>query len=256
MAYSDRSYVLSQGRVFICERNFNGADITGLEWVGDADDVILTVSQKTDKIKDSFTGKGLTVANPVTETDCMFKINALDMRLANWAMATWGDNSGANAGGSVVAEPITLFNDSYCKLQNIGVSNVVIAGAALNTDYVMDTAAHGMVKCLPGSPAAPAGTPLTTTVNYDYAANNGKIEAFVLGQKFYRVVVAGINTAQGNQPMILEVRQIQLEMAKKFDFISKKHMAFELAGELLLDGSRPLATAPGDLSQFFSWEKA
>jgi hypothetical protein len=149
-----------------------------------------------------------------------------------------------------------LFNGKYVKLANIGVSNVVVAGAVLNTDYVLDTAAHGMLRVLPGSSAAPVGTPFTTTVAYDYAANNGKVEAFVLGQKFYRIVVAGLNTAQGNQPTILEVRQVQLEMAKKFDFIGKKHMAFELGGELLIDGSRPLATEVGDLSQFFSFEKA
>ena len=256
MAFAQSSYILNQGRVFIAERNFNGADVTGLIWVGDADNVELTVTQKTDKIKDSFTGKGLTVANPVTETDAMLKINALDMAMQNWAMATWGDDSGAKIAGSVAGESIVLFNGQHTKLANIGVSNVVVAGAVVDTDYVLDTAAHGMLRCLASSPAAPLNAPLTTTVAYDYAANNGKVEAFVLGQKFYRIVVAGINTAQGNQPTILEVRQVQLEMAKKFDFIGKKHMAFELSGELLLDGLRSLATEPGDLSQFFSWEKA
>jgi hypothetical protein len=256
MAFAQSSYILSQARVFIVERAFNGPDIGALDWVGDADNVDLTVSQKTDKIKESYTGKGLTAANPVTETDCMLKINVLDMKLQNWAMATWGDDSGAKAGGSVTGESIVLFNGKYVKLANIGVSNVVVAGAVLNTDYVLDTAAHGMLRVLPGSSAAPVGIPFTIMVAYDYAANNGKVEAFVLGQKFYRIVVAGLNTAQGNQPTILEVRQVQLEMAKKFDFIGKKHMAFELGGELLIDGSRPLATEVGDLSQFFSFEKA
>jgi hypothetical protein len=256
MAFADASYLLNQGRVFIQERVFNGAMTTGLRWIGDADMVELTVSQKTDKIKDSFTGKGLTVANPVTETDCMLKINALDMQLKNWADATWGDNSGAIAAATGASETVVLYNGAYVKLSRPGVSNVVVSGAVLGTDYVVDSAQHGMLRVLSTSTTIPAGTPLTTTVTYDYAAYNGKVEAFVLGQKFYSLVVLGINTAQGNQPSILTVQQIQLEMAKKFDFIAKKHMTFELTGELLYDGLLPLAASPGDLSNFFSFVKA
>ncbi len=256
MAFADSSYILNQGRVFVQERDFNGAAVGGLRWMGDADNVELTVSQKTDKIKDSFTGKGLTVANPVTETDVMLKISALDQQMENWAMATWGDNTGAIVAGSVTDEDIVMYNGAYVKLANIGISNLNISGAVLDTDYVLDTAQHGMIRVLPGSTAAPEGTPFSTTASYDYAANNGKIEAFVLPQKFYTIVVAGINVAQGNQPTVLKVHQVQLEMAKKMDFIGKKRMVLELQGELLLDGSLPLAMEAGDLSQFFTWEKA
>lgn len=254
MAFS--GYVLNQGRVFIAERAFNGADVTGLDLIGDADTVELRVKQKTLPVVASFTGNGVTVANPVIETACTLKIQALDMRLKNWAAATWGDNSGPKAGNVVSGEALILYNGQYAKLKNIGVSGVVIAGATLGLDYVIDSARHGIVRVLPGSIVIPDGIPFATTVGYSYAANNGKVQAFVLGPKFYRVVVAGVNAAQGNQPTVLEVRQVQLEMATKLDFIAKKHMAFELGGELLFDSSLPTATAHGDLSNHFSWEIA
>jgi hypothetical protein len=256
MAFNSSGYLLNQGRVFLRERQFNGPATSGWVWVGDADNVSLSMSQKTDDIMDSFTGSGMIVASPVTETTAELTINVLDMQLKNWATATWGDNSGAKASGSVSGESIVLYNGEYVKLGNIGVSNVNVAGATLNTDYVLDTAAHGMLRVLSTSPAAPAGTPLSTTVSYDYAANNGKVEAFVLGQKFYSVMVAGINTAQGNQPTVLTIKQIQLGVSKKFDMIAKKHVAFELAGKVMYDQSLPLATTAGDLSNLFTWEAA
>jgi len=255
-AFNASGYVLNQGRVFIQERQFNGPATGPLKWVGDADSVSLTMSQKKDEIMDSFTGSGMIVAAPVTETTGELSINVLDMKLQNWAIATWGDDSGPNAGGTVSGEAITMFNGEYVKLANMGVSSVVVSGATLGTDYVMDTAAHGMLRVLPGSSAAPDGSPFTTTVSYTYAANNGKVEAFVLGQKYYTVVVAGRNAAQGNQPTVLTVKQIQLGVAKKFNFIEKKHMVFELSGSLMYDASLPLASVAGDLSNLFSWEAA
>ncbi len=256
MAFNNTGYLLNQGRVFIQERQFNGPPVGGLVWVGDADNVALSMSQKTDDIVDNFTGSGMIVAAPVTETTGDLTISVLDMRMKNWAMATWGTDSGAQIAGTVSGESIVMFNGQYVKLAHMGVSNVAVAGATLNTDYVMDTAAHGMLRVLDTSPAVPEGAPLTTTVSYDYAANNGKVEAFVLGQKYYTVVVAGINTAQGNQPTVLTIKQIQLSVSKKFDMISKKHMAFELMGKVMYDQSLPLATVAGDLSNLFSWEKA
>jgi hypothetical protein len=256
MAFTDRSPIVMQGRVFIQERSFNGAALTGLDWVGNCDNAVLELKQKNETIKDNFTGLGLTIANPVVETDADFSISVLDMRMQNWAMGVWGEWSGAEISGAVSGEDIVMYNDRYVQLAKPGVSSVVVAGATLDTDYVVDSAPHGLLRVLPGSAAAPDGTPFATTVDYNYAANNGKVEGFVTAQKFYTIVVNGINVAQGNQPMILTVRQIQLSMTKKMDFIDKKAMKFELMGTLLQDATISLPSAPGDLSQFFSLLKA
>lgn len=256
MAYTDSSYALVQGRVFLAERARNGALTTGLDWIGDADSVQLTVSQKTQPVKDQFSGGGLTTANPVIETSVSVKINALDTRLANWAAATWGDSSGARTSGSVSGEAITLYNGRYAKLVRIGVSSVVVTGAVLNTDYVVDSAAHGMLRVLASSVTIPSGTPLTTTVAYNYAASTGKVEALVLGQKYYQIVVAGINVAQANQPTVLTIRQVQLQMASKIDALGKKSTSLELSGELIVDSTIAAPSVHGDTSQYFSFEKA
>ena len=248
MAYTDRSPIIMQGKVFIQEREFNGAYTSGLEWLGNTENASLSFKQKRETIKDNFTGKGLTIAAPVVETELEFMLSILDISSSTFARSSWGTWGGAEASGSVSGEDITLYNDRYVQLAKTGVSNVVVAGAVLDTDYTVDSAAAGRLKVLSTSPAAPDGTPLVTTVAYDYAANNGQVEGFVTAQKFYSVVIDGINVAQNNQPFILRIHQIQLDAAKKMDFIDKKQMKLESGGELLVDGS---ISDDGELSQVF-----
>jgi hypothetical protein len=255
VAYSDSSYALLQGRVFLAERALNGALTGGLEWIGDADAVRLSIEQKTTPIRD-FTRGNATVAAPASEPTVTVEINALDVRLKTWALATWGDSSGARVAGSVLAEAVTLYNGQYLKLARMGVSSLVIVGAD-SDDYVLDSAAHGLVRVLTTSPAAPAGVPLVTTASYDYAASTGKVEALVPGsQKHYQIVVAGVNAAQGNQPTVLTMRQVCLSMASEIDALGKKSVALALTGELLVDQTISTPDGTGDLSQFFVFEKA
>jgi hypothetical protein len=255
LAYVDSGYTLSQGRVFLAERALNGALTSGLEWVGDANEVQLSISQKTQPIPD-FTRRGQIVAAPVSETAVSVRINALDTRLANWARATWGDSSGARVSGSVLAEAVTLYNGQYLKLARMGVSSLSIVGAVEDADYVVDSLAHGLVRVLAASVVAPLGTPFTTTAAYDYAASTGKVEGLIYGQKHYQVVVAGVNVAQGNQPTVLTIRQVTLQMATKLDALGRKPVELELNGELILDQLVSTPDGAGDLSQFFVIEKA
>lgn len=253
MTFADRSPIIMQGKVFIQERSFNGAATSGLEWVGNADNAVLSFKQKRERIVDNYTGKGLTIASPVVETELEFMLSMLDLSMSNLARASWGRWDGVEVAASIAGESIVMYNDRYVQLAHSGVSNVVVAGAVLNTDYVIEASgAGGLLRVLPGSTAAPAGTPLTTTVSYDTTANNGKVEGFVTAQKFYSIVVNGINVAQGNQPHILRIHQIQLDAWKKADFIDKKQMKLESGGEILIDAS---ISDDGALSQVFSLRK-
>jgi hypothetical protein len=251
MAFTDRSPIVLQGKVFLQERTYNGANLGPLKWVGNAENVVLSVKQKEEEIEDNFTGKGMLIAAPVVSTTAELKIQVLDMNMENWASATWGSWSGAADAGTVTGEACILEAGAYVQLAHPGVSSVVISGASEGTDYEIESAAAGLIRVLDDSPAAPAGTPLTTTVDYSYDAYNGSVDSFVLGQKFYRVVVSGKNVAQAMQPLILTVNQVQLGMSSKFDFISKKRMEFELMGKVLYDGLLPDASEAGDVSNLF-----
>jgi hypothetical protein len=256
MAFTDRSPIVLQGKVFLQERTYNGAVLGPLKWVGNAENCSLLVKQKEEEIEDNFTGKGMLIAAPVVSTAADLKIQVLDMQMQNWADATWGSWTGVETTDTVASEAVILEAGCYVQLAHPGISSLSISGAVLDTDYVVESAASGLIRVLDDSPAAPAGTPLTTTAGYTYAEYNGRVDAFVLGQKFYTVVINGKNVAQANQPCILRVNQVQLGMSSKFDFISKKRMEFELMGKVLYDGYLADASEAGDLSNLFSIVKA
>jgi hypothetical protein len=255
MAFSDSSYGLFQGQLFIQERAFNGAPLGGFEFIGDTDMFTIDPKQKFEDIKESQSGLGLTAAHIPTETDVSVKLRTLDIKIANWIRATWGGSAGAVDADSVSGESIVLYNGMMTPLAHPGVSNVVVSGAVLGTDYTVD-AANGSITVLASSSAIPEGSPLTTTVSYDYAAYNGKVEAFTTGQRYYTLRLHGRNTAQGNQPVIVTCHQAALDMAKAFSLIERKHQQFELDGMLLQDTTKPLPQAATDLSQFFTILKA
>jgi hypothetical protein len=255
MAFTDSSYGLFQGQFFIAERAFNGAATTGFQFVGDVDQFSITPKQKFEDIQESQSGLGLTAAHILTGTEVGVKFRALDIKLENWVRGVWGGSEGAVDADSVVGESIVLYNGQMTALAHPGVSNVVVSGAVLDTDYTVD-ATNGAINVLAASVTIPDGTPLTTTVSYDFAAYGGKVEACTTGQRSWTVRLHGRNVAQGNQPVIVTCNQFTFDMAKTLDLIEKKHFNFEMDGMLLQDQLVTLPSDPTDLSQFFSVVKA
>ncbi len=250
MAYTDRSPIIMQGKVLIAERQFNGPLLTGYEWIGNSDNFVLSFKQKRESIKDNFTGRGLTIAAPVVETDVEVMFNMMDLSVKNLARASWGSVAAAAVAATGASFATTAYNDGYIQLPRTSVSNVTIGGLTVGTDYTVENSGiGGLIHILPGSTAVVAGTPVAVTVTYDYAANNGTVQAFTSLQKFYSLILNGINVAQGGQPHIVTVHQFQMDAWKKADFIDKKQMKLETGGEILLDASIP---DDGVLSQVFS----
>ncbi len=251
MAYTDRSPIIMQGKIFIAERQFNGPLISGWQWLGNADNAKLSFKQKRETIKDNFTGRGLTIAAPVVETDLEFAASIIDISSPNFARSSWGTWGGAEDAGAVSGEAITLYNNSYAHLKKTGVSDLVVAGASLTTDYTTSTEdlAAGRLFVVPGAAAVIEGTPLETTVSYNYAANNGQVEGFTTAQKFFSIIVDGKNVSQNLQPFKLWIYQIQLDAFKAMDFIDKKQIKLDTGGEILLDDT---ISDDGEFSQVYS----
>jgi hypothetical protein len=171
----------------------------------------------------------------------------------NLERASWGKVVAAEPLGAGASFAATAYNDSYIQLPRPSVSNVSISGLTAGIDYIVENSGiGGLIHILPTSTAVVVGTPLAVTVTYDYAANNGRVEAFTSLQKFYSLILNGINVAQGGQPHILTVRQFQMDAWKKADFIDKKQMKLETGGEILIDTTIP---DDGALSQVFSLVK-
>lgn len=256
MAYTDSTRGLFQGVLYIASRDFNGVQTSGFEDLGQVDMFSIDPKPKFEDITDSRISPAGTIDHMLTEIDFGVKMRALDIKMSTWARSVYGEWSGAVIAATSVTETITLYNGRMTALAHPGVTNVVIAGAAVDTDYTVNAAA-GAINVKTTSPAAPDGTPLTTTVTYDHAAYNGKVEAFTIPQKYFALRLHGINVAQGGQPVIVNVRQWAPDPTKVLNFIDKKHYANEIDGKLLKDQliDDPVPGS-GDFSQYFSILKA
>jgi hypothetical protein len=252
MAYTDRSPIIMQGKVLIAERTFNGALLTSPEWIGNCDNFTLSFKQKRESIKDNFTGRGLTIAAPVVETEVEVMFNMLDVGQSNFARASFGTKGAAETAGTGESETYLAKQGSYIQLAYPVVSNVAISGLTVTTDYVVERdGLGGLIRFMDDAPGL-TDTDQEVTVTYDYAANNGKVEAFTESQRFYTLWLNGINVAQAGQPHILQVHQIQLDAFKKADFIDKRQMKLESGVEILIDSS---IADDGELSQVFWMRK-
>jgi hypothetical protein len=253
--YTDSSQGLFQGVLYIAERAFNGAQLTGFMDLGQVDMFTIDPKPKHEDIMDNRTSPSGVINHILTELTHATKFRSLDIAMKHWARSVWGEWTGAVEGDSVSGEAITLYNGCMTPLAHPGVSNVVISGAVLNTDYTVN-AAMGAINVLAASSAVPDGTPLETTANYDFADYNGVVQAFTVPQKYFTLRLHGINVAQGGQPVIVTVRQWAPDPVAMLNFIDKKHHAQELGGMVLKDESidEPVA-GDGDLSQYFSIAK-
>lgn len=127
------------------------------------------------------------------------------------------------------------------------VVNMGATAIALNTDYTVD-APNGALAIVATSTKVPGGLlpmsgagnylPTRVSVNYSYASYTGKVEALIMGITEYSVRFVGLNTANGNAPVLVDVWRISLNIAKTLDLIMNKHGTFELDGMVLPDASR------------------
>ena len=251
MAFTDISRGLFQGILSIAPRDFNGARTGGYRDLGQIDLFTIDPKPKFEDIMDSRQSPAGTIDHILTEVDFAAKIRALDIGMQNWALANYGEWSGAVSAGTSVTEDVVLYNGTKTHLAHPGVTSVTVSGAVLDTDYTIN-AASGTINVLASSTTIPVGTPLTTTVTYNHAAYNGAVEAFTIPQKFFSLHLEGINVAQAGQPVIVDVWQWAPDPVKMLNFIDKKHFTQEIDGKMLKD---ELITTDG-LSKYYKVKKA
>lgn len=138
-----------------------------------------------------------------------------------------------------------------------GATFTVSAGATplvAGTDYELEVNVGGgnggIVDILPGSLVVPASMPQGVGVScaYSYAAYSGSVMGNTTGLREYQIVFSGVNTKNGNLPVIAKLFRVALDLSKALDFIDQKHSIFETDGMLLPD---PTITATATQSNLY-----
>lgn len=139
-------------------------------------------------------------------------------------------------GSTVTDETKTLTKGDTWQLQGGKITNLVITDNAsqplvAGTDYLLD-AEFGRVTFISSSSS------LTQPLKASYKfGDKTRIEFLSMPQGQYYLVFDGLNTAEGNAPVKIEIYKAKLDLDGNFDVINDKYGELKFKGQaLMIDG--------------------
>lgn len=237
------AYFSGQGRVFIGARDSNG-NPQGLVFVGNVPDLKVSLSVETLEHQESQSGQRLTDLQLIKTKKGEFACTLEELIQSNLELALYGSTTAVTAG--TVTDETVIATAELGKLYLFGkqnVSSVVVkAGATTvpDTQYTVN-AKHGsiMFTNLTGVTGA-------ITASYAYgAANVTAMFTQPLPERWVRF--EGLNTADGNKEVVIDLYRVAINPAKDLSVIGTDLMKFELSGQVLADLTKAI---DGALGQF------
>lgn len=245
-------YYSGQGVVMLAKRDANGNPM-GFSPIGNVSDLKISVGVSTLEHKESHTGQRATDLRLTTETKCSLSMTVENFVAANLADALRGTDTEI-AGGSAVDIPVKAFAGMISGLPNIKVSNVTIAtdeatpktltaypGTGGKWDFRVNADAgsilfNGNAATRDKLVTIPAGG-VACLVDYDYDAQI-QVDALTEGAKELYMRFEGLNTAEENAPVVVEVFKFLTDPLKELSLISDGIQQFTLEGSVLADPTK------------------
>ena len=237
------AYFSGQGRVFIGART-SGGNPAGLNFVGNVPDLKVSLSVETLEHQESQSGQRLTDLQIIKGKKGEFACTLEELIPSNLELALYGSTTVVTT-GTVTDEAIATTAETN-KLYLLGKQNVsslvVKAGATTvaNTKYTVN-AKHGSFQFTDVT-----GVTGAITASYSYgAANVTAMFTQPLPERWVRF--EGLNTADGNKEVVIDLYRVAINPAKELSVITSDLLKFELSGQVLADLTR---SASGELGQF------
>lgn len=229
-------YYSGQGVVLLGDRNGTTGNGQNLIPVGNVSDLKIAVSTSVLEHKESTTGARGIDLRLTTEVKAALSMTVENFNAANLAIALRGSASTVTSGTGVTFNTGVAKKGSVLPLPHIKVSSVVVKDDADTTTYVLDTdyslnADAGSIKILATGSIADDDV---LHITYNHAAQE-KVGALTTAaaEKFLRF--EGLNTADGNNPVIVEVFRFLADPLKELALISENIGQFVLEGNVLAD---------------------
>ena len=234
-ACTTNEYFSGQGALLIGERDSLGKP-AGLREVGNVSALSIGVETSTFEHKESCSGVRGIDLEIVQEINVSMAMTIESMTRENLELALYGASSSV-AAGSVTNEVITGYHDLWVPLANIKVSAVVVTNVAgtttyvLGTDYLLNLDA-GTIKVLSlGSITA------SQTLHVDYSfALQSDVQGVTSGTPPIKYVrFEGLNTADTNKPVIIDVYKVSFQPLATLDLITDEITQMEIEAKVLSD---------------------
>lgn len=241
------AYFSGQGRVYIGARDANG-NPQGLTYVGNVPELKLSLSVETLEHKESTSGQRLTDLQLITAKKGEFSCTLEEFVAANLELVLYGTTTSTTS-GTVTAEtlPNPVDVGSLYLLKHQNVSSVVVKDSNSNilpaTQYTVN-AKHGSIVINDKTTGGPYTEPFTVDYSYDESRTVAMFTS-PLPERWVRF--EGLNTADGNREVVIDLYRVAINPAKELSMITDDIMKFELSGQVLADTLKP---ANGELGQF------
>jgi hypothetical protein len=242
-------YFSGQGRVYIGARDALG-NPQGLAYVGNVPELKVSLSVETLEHQESVSGQRLTDLQLIKTKKGEFACTLEELIATNLALALYGATT-AQTPGTVTAEalPNPVTPGSLYLLAKQDVSSVVVKDSSatpktLPAAQYSVNAKHGSLTILD----ATTGGPYVEPFKVDYAYGTASVTAMFtqpLPERWVRF--EGLNTADGNREVVIDLYRVAINPAKELSVITDELLKFELSGQVLADTLKPAA---GDLGQF------
>ena len=228
-------YFRGRGKVLIGTRDANGKP-ENLTYVGDVDGLTLTPNTAEGEVLDNSQAGGQVGASWFDSTTYDISLPFRSIRKDHLAQALHG-NLTDKVGAGVTDESHVAHHDAFILLDHNKVSAVVVTDNtntttyAAGTDYALD-ADKGIIEIL----STGAITDLQEVyVDYTYAAQY-HVSANPSNTDYY-LVFAGVNTADSDKQVRLEVYKVKLSPSV-FSMITEQHSTAPVTGKVQTDGLR------------------
>jgi hypothetical protein len=243
------SYFSGQGRVYLAERDSSG-DPQSLRWVGNVPDLKVSLNTETIEHKESYSGQRLTDLQLIKSKDGEFSCTLEDLSIENLELSLYGVTS-AQVGGSVTDEalPVGVVVGQTWMLAHPFVSSVVVQDSA-GTPATLTAGTHYTVHANQGAIEFLNVTGFTQPFKVDYSYGAAKATAmFRSAQPELWLRFEGINTADANKPVIVDLYRVAIQPSKELALISDEIQRFELTGRVLADQTKDAAGALGQFGR-------
>lgn len=232
-------YYSGQGVVMLGDRNATTGNGENLIPVGNVSDLKIAVATSVLEHKESTTGARGIDLRLTTEVKATLSMTVENFNAKNLAIALRGTNTTVTAGTGVTFNTGVAKQGAILALPHVKVSSVVVKDDSDTTTYVAGddyilNADAGSIQILTTAQGGTIADLDVLHITYDHAAQE-QVGALTVSavEKFMRF--EGLNTADGNNPVIVEVFRFLADPLKELALIGDGIAQFVLEGNVLAD---------------------
>lgn len=226
-----------QGKLFMAARDSQGAP-GPFRFVGNVPTLSVELSTEQSDKRESTSGQRLLLKRLLTSKDANVSLTLDEFTARNLALGLYGTDA-TIVPGSVTDEefPDALVAGDFVRLDQQQVSTVVISDQnptvlTEGTNYRIESAEHGSIEILDPTTFT---QPFTADYDYDGGVN---VTMFTVPPPVRFMRFEGLNTAEDNSPVLVELYNVQLSPIANLGLINEEFGELAITGAALFDSVR------------------